>query len=49
MSFDMDALGTSLLVLGLAFVFSGLVFMLPSERERSVSEDDQSPAHNSET
>jgi hypothetical protein len=32
--FDMDALGTSLIVLGLAFVFSGLVFMLPSGREQ---------------
>jgi hypothetical protein len=32
--FDMDALGTSLLVLVLAFLFSGLVFMLPSERKQ---------------
>jgi hypothetical protein len=39
--FDMDALGTSLLVLGLAFLFGGLVFMLPSERKRSVSKEDQ--------
>jgi len=38
---DMDALGISLIVLGLAFVFSGLVFMLPSERKRSVSKDDK--------
>jgi hypothetical protein len=30
--FDTDALGTSLIVLRLAFVFSGLVFMLPSKR-----------------
>jgi hypothetical protein len=38
---DLHALGTSLIVLGLAFVVSGLVFMLPSERKRSVSKEDQ--------
>lgn len=38
---DVDALGISLIVLGLAFVFSGLVFILPSERKRSVSKEDQ--------
>jgi hypothetical protein len=31
---EFNALGTSLIVLGLAFVFSGLVFMLPSSRKR---------------
>jgi uncharacterized membrane protein len=36
--FDMDALGTSLIVMGLAFVFSGLVFMLPSERKEKEDE-----------
>jgi hypothetical protein len=29
--FDMQIFGTSLVVLGLAFLFSGLVFTLPSE------------------
>jgi hypothetical protein len=32
--FDIHALGTSLIVLGLAFVFSGLVFTLPSGGKR---------------
>jgi hypothetical protein len=31
---DLQALGASLIVLGLAFVFSGLVFMLPGERKQ---------------
>ena len=31
---EYNALGISLIVLGLAFVFSGLVFMLPSSRKR---------------
>jgi hypothetical protein len=38
---DLHALGTSLIVLGLAFVFSGLVFMLPSQRKRSVPKEDE--------
>ena len=35
----MNALGTSLLVLGLAFLFSGVIFMLPDRRKRSVSQE----------
>jgi hypothetical protein len=34
-AFVMDALGVSLLVGGTAFLFSGLVFLLPTERKRS--------------
>jgi hypothetical protein len=36
---DMNALGTSLVVLGLAFLLSGLIFTLPDRRKRSVSEE----------
>jgi hypothetical protein len=35
----MNALGSSLLVLGLAFLLSGLIFMLPDRRKRSVSQE----------
>jgi len=31
----MDALGTSLLVAGMAFLFSGLIFLLPSKKNYS--------------
>jgi hypothetical protein len=31
----METLGVALLVGGLAFLFSGLVFLLPTERKRS--------------
>jgi hypothetical protein len=34
-AFEMDALGVSLVVGGTAFLFSGLVFLLPTERKRS--------------
>jgi hypothetical protein len=30
--FDMQTFGTALVILGLAFLFSGLIFMLPSEK-----------------
>jgi hypothetical protein len=36
---DLHPLGTSLIVLGVAFVVSGLVFMLQSERKRSDQTD----------
>jgi hypothetical protein len=35
----MNALGTSLIVLGVAFVFSGLIFMLPTGRKDSVPKE----------
>jgi uncharacterized membrane protein len=35
---EFNTLGTSLIVLGLAFVFSGLVFMLPSNRKEKEDE-----------
>jgi hypothetical protein len=34
-AFEMDALGVSLLVSGTAFLFSGLVFLIPTERKLS--------------
>jgi hypothetical protein len=39
--FNMHALGTSLVVLGLALLLSGLFFMLASKRKRSVSKEEQ--------
>lgn len=38
---DLMALGKSLIVLGLAFFVSGLVFLLPSRREQGLAE----PSH----
>ena len=38
---DLHALATSLIVLGLAFLLSGLFFMLASKQKRSVSKEDQ--------
>ena len=34
-AFAMDALGISLIVGGMAFLFSGLLFLLPTERKLS--------------
>jgi hypothetical protein len=38
---DLPALGASLVVLGLAFLLSGLFFMLTSKQKRSVSKEDK--------
>jgi len=35
----MIALGTSLIVLGMALLFSGLIFLLPTERKHSALQE----------
>jgi hypothetical protein len=40
----MEALGTSLIVAGMAFLFSGLIFLLPSKKK--YSGDDRSFGQN---
>jgi hypothetical protein len=39
----MEALGISLVVGGLAFLMSGLIFLLPSQRKQSVKESQEEP------